>query len=185
MNEFNKGDFVKYVGDCKGITEYLIVIRPINDTQFLCVMCKSTQTKKSFEIMTGLGKMFVLYMSFCSVDFTQISSTEYMLKNKYAVIDEIYAKREIIKEKRKEKIKRQIIVKEIRKKQKGIKRKQYLENKQRKKEKEKFYQKQYELAAMNNDTVKMKEIEKTLGYAPIGKGKQGRSYYKIYTRTLN
>lgn len=149
----------------------LIVLRPLDENMYLVVVCKETEGKTQMVLETNKDPLYVKVMAFFPIDAASLRLCNglYLKKNKSQVVEEIYTMHnELLEQRRKagiEKIRKQRI-KEQQKKAAARK------AKAAQKQLENQYKQPYEIAVINNDTKRMKEIEEIVGYAP---GRQGPS----------
>lgn len=147
----------------------LIILRQLDDSLYLVVICKETSGKTQIELETNRDPLYVKVSSFFSIDISslRLCGDLWFKKNKSQVVEEIYTLHNELVEKRKvEQQEKRRKEREAAQKKNAQKRKE--RNKQKKLEDQ--HKGPYEIAVMNNDTKKMKEIEDIVGYAPGRKG---------------
>ena len=147
----------------------LIVLRQLYDNLYLVVVCKETPGKTQLAADTNRETLYVKTSSFFSIDANslQLCGDLWFKRNKCQVVEDIYLLHNEWVEKRKaEQYEKKRKDREAAQKKMAVKRKA----REKQKQLEEQYKGPYEIAIMNNDTVKMQEIEKIVGYAPGRKG---------------
>lgn len=147
----------------------LIILRPLDDNLYLVAVCKEASEKTQLDVGTNKEPLHVKLSGFFSIDAysLRLCSDLWFKKNKSIVVEEIYTLHNALVEKRNEEQReKRRKEREVAQKKKAIKRKE--RDKQNKLEDQ--YKGPYEIAVMNNDTKRMKEIEDIVGYAPGRKG---------------
>ena len=162
----------------------LIVLRQLDDDLYLVVVCKETSGKMQTEIETNKNSLYVKALSFFSIDASSLHLCGglWFKKNKSQVVEDIYTLHNELVEKRKAEQ-----CEKKRKEREAIQKKNAVKRQAREKQKklEEQYKGPYEIAVMNNDTKRMKEIESIVGYAPgrkgSGSGSSKRNGKVLYT----
>ena len=147
----------------------LIILRPLDDNMYLVAVCKETSEKTQFEIVTNREPLYVKLSGFFSIDACslRLCSDLWFKKNKGQVVEEIYTlHNELVEKRRVEQQEKRRREREAAQKKNAQKRKE----RENQKKLEEQYKGPYEIAVMNNDTKRMKEIEDIVGYAPGRKG---------------
>lgn len=147
----------------------LIILRPMDDNMYLVAVCKETSEKTQLEISTNKEPLYVKLSGFFSIDACSLClcSGLWFKKNKGQVVEEIYTlHNELVEKRRAEQQEKRRKEREAAQKKNSQKRQE--RDKQKKLEDQ--YKGPYEIAVMNNDTKRMKEIEDIVGYAPGRKG---------------
>ena len=147
----------------------LIILRQLNDNLYLVVACKETAGKTQLGFDTNKNTLYVKVSSFFSIDASslRLCGDLWFKRNKSQVVEDIYTLHNELVEKRKVK-QREKRCKECEAAQMKTAIKRQAREKQKKLEDQ--YKGPYEIAVMNNDTKRMKEIESIVGYAPGRKG---------------
>ena len=147
----------------------LIVLRQLDDGLYLVVICKETSGKTQIMLDTNKRPLYVKVSSFFSIDAgsLRLCGDLWFKKNKSQVVEEIYTlHNEVVEKRRAEQQEKRKKEREAAQKKNAQKRQE--RNKQKKLEDQ--YKGPYEIAVINNDTKRMKEIEDIVGYAPGRKG---------------
>ena len=147
----------------------LIVLRQLDDKLYLVVVCKETSGKTQTEIDTNENTLYVKVSSFFSIDASslRLCGNLRFKKNKSQVVEDIYTLHNELVEKHKAEQREK-----KHKERKAAQQKNTIKRQERERQKklEDQYKGPYEIAVMNNDTKRMKEIENIVGYAPDRKG---------------
>lgn len=147
----------------------LIILRQLDDNLYLVVICKATSGKTQIKVDTNKNPLYVKVSSFFSIDACSLCLCRdlYFKKNKSQVVEEIYSLHNELVEKRKiERRNKKRKEREVAQRKKALKR----QEREKQKKLEDQYKGPYEIAVINNDTKRMKEIEDIVGYAPGRKG---------------
>lgn len=147
----------------------LIVLRQLEDNLYLVVICKETSGKTQLIADTNKNPLYVKVSSFFSIDgdSLRLCGDLWFKRNKSLVVEDIYNLHNTLVEQRKaEQHEKKQKEREAARKKMAVKR----QAQEKQKKLEEKYKVPYEIAIMNNDTVKMQEIEKIVGYAPGRKG---------------
>lgn len=147
----------------------LIILRPLDDNLYLVAVCQEASGKTQMVVDTNKKSLHVKASSFFSIDASslRLCGDLWFKKNKSQVVEDIYTLHNELVEKRK--IEQQ---EKRRKEREATQKKNAIKRQAREKQKklEDQYKGPYEIAVMNNDTKRMKEIEDIVGYAPGRKG---------------
>ena len=147
----------------------LIVLRQLEDSMYLVVVCKKTPGKTQITFETNQEPLYVKAMGFFPIDASslQLCSDVYFKKKRSQVVEEIYnVHNELVAQRRNEAIEK---IRQQREKER-LQKEAVRQAKTAQRQLENRYKRSYEIAVINNDTQRMKEIEKIVGYAP---GQQG------------
>lgn len=147
----------------------LIILRSLDDNLYLVAVCQETSGKTQMEVDTNQNTLYVKASSFFSIDASSLRfcGDLWFKKNKSQVVEDIYTLHNELVEKRKvEQHEKRRKEREAAQKKNAIKR----QAREKQKKLEEQYKGPYEIAVMNNDTKRMKEIESIVGYAPGRKG---------------
>ena len=147
----------------------LIILRQLDDNLYLVVICKETAGKTQIVVDTNKELLYVKVSSFFSIDACslRLCSDLWFKRNKSQVVEDIYTLHNELVEKRKaEQHEKKRKEREAAQRKMAVKK----QAKEKQKKLEEQYKGPYEIAVMNNDTKRMKEIENIVGYAPGRKG---------------
>ena len=148
----------------------LIILKKTDDDCYLVAICKRVAKKTQIQEEVNDGMLYIKTDEFYVIDehCLELCKGMYFKKNKTQVVNRIYTvhNRKIEKDREREQQKRQEVLQKNRE----------LRNEREKRRKlEESFQREYELAVINNNRKRMNEIINTLGYAPITRGvKSGR-----------
>lgn len=143
----------------------LIILRPLNDNLYLVAVCQEISWKTQMVVDTNKKALYVKASGFFSIDGSSLHlcGDLWFKKNKSQVVEDIYILHNELVEKRK--IERH---KKRQKKRKAAQKKNAIKRQAREKQTklEEQYKIPYEIAVINNDIQRIKEIESIVGYAP-------------------
>lgn len=164
----------------------LIILRPINDNEYLVVACKADSNKTQMKAETNKGLLYIKVLTFYPIDASCLHSLHQtrFLENKMQIVEQIYASHNELLAQKKQAHQERLSAKRVaaaRKRQ--IKKQKKTEEKIAQANLEKQYIGPYELAVMNNDIQRMREIENIVGYAPGRKG-PSKAYSKRNGKVL-
>lgn len=143
----------------------LIILRPLEDDLYLVAVCQELSEKTQMVVDTNKKALYVKASGFFSIDGSslRLCSDLWFKKNKSQVVEDIYTRHNELVEKR-------IVVRRRKrlKKMRAVQQKKAIKRQAREKQKklEELYKTPYEIAVINNDIQRMKEIESIVGYAP-------------------
>ena len=160
----------------------LIILRPIDDKNYLVVVCKAEEKKTQMKIDTDAGPLYVKLLSFYPIDSDCLRhcSDINFKENSIQIVEKIYTSHNsLIEKNKKARLEKVKATRKIEEEKRAKKR----QERAAQHELEKRYTGPYEMAVMNNDTKAMREIERIVGYAPGQKG-SSRGYSKRNGKVL-
>lgn len=147
----------------------LIILRQLDDNLYLVVICKESSGKTQLEVNTNKKSLHIKVTSFFPIDAPslRLCSDMWFKKDKRQVVEDIYLlHNELVEKKKNERQEKRKKKREAAQKKATAKR----QAREQQKKLEEKYKHPYEIAVMNNDNKRMKEIEDIVGYAPGRKG---------------
>ncbi len=164
---FHRGELVELSKDniskeLRSANPYkLIILRPIEDEKYLVALCYALPKKGRIMIETSDGPLYVRVRTFYNAHFTNLRHCMIQTDG-YSrdVVEKNYREHEkyLVKQ-RKRRIKRQA-------KKADVHVQKQLEKKKVNRRAQSDFGTEYEIAVINNDTKRMREIKETVGYDP-------------------
>ena len=157
----------------------LIVIERIDSEHYLVAIGKRKESKTQLKVNTNRGPMYVITSSFYPIDVHSISGCNniHFLNSKEEIVESIIKSHSsfILAEKKKQLIEKR--------KLKAAKKHKKIVDRATQKKLEKNYSLKYEIAVMNNDKKKMRDIESIAGsalYSGRYKTRNGKVLYSSF-----
>lgn len=182
--EFRRGDLVNFIWQDNADSEKvqnkrniiqkmnpykLIILRPIDEDNYLVAVCRKQEYKTQMIVETNEAPLYINTKFFGAIDCSCLTLCNeiFTCESRFKIVEEIYALHNAnIQEKKQKHLEKIRVQKEVQRKKHAKKKLERAE----KRAQEKRYIAPYEFAIINNDLEQKQKIESLVGCAPGQKG---------------